>query len=245
MFDPIELIWIDYLLGFILIILLPIYSLYTGPKSFHNLLITKSFKKQIYFGNSSVLWIGCIIILSVWFFTARNGRSIGFAQPDMSDCYIWCPLLIVFLILYTWEILNKTRSQEARLEARRHWLKYTPFMPQDREEAIQFLYVSVAAGFCEEIIFRFYITTVIFSFMVSFGGTIMQAIFISSLVFAISHAYQGVKSGVKIFFLALVFCLICYYTGSIIIPIFLHFLVDAVGGYLSYKMYPYTAYEEE
>jgi len=63
----------------------------------------------------------------------------------------------------------------------------------------------------------------------------MIAVILPALAFSIAHFYQGAKAVLKIFFLAVFFRYLFIYSGSLLIVMILHFLVDAVGGLLTIK----------
>jgi membrane protease YdiL (CAAX protease family) len=61
------------------------------------------------------------------------------------------------------------------------------------------------------------------------------SILLPAFVFSVAHFYQGVKAVVKIFILAIIFGYIFIYSGSLLIVMILHLLVDAIGGLLTMK----------
>ncbi|HMP31688.1 MAG TPA: CPBP family intramembrane metalloprotease, partial [Saprospiraceae bacterium] len=61
---------------------------------------------------------------------------------------------------------------------------------------------------------------------------IFFAILIPSLIFALSHMYQGWLNVLKIFTISLLFGNIYVYSESLLIVIVLHILVDLVSGSL-------------
>jgi membrane protease YdiL (CAAX protease family) len=58
---------------------------------------------------------------------------------------------------------------------------------------------------------------------------------IPAFFFAIAHFYQGSRAVLKIFILAAVFGYVFIYSGSLLVVMILHFLVDAIGGLLTMK----------
>jgi membrane protease YdiL (CAAX protease family) len=63
----------------------------------------------------------------------------------------------------------------------------------------------------------------------------LLSVFLPAFVFSIAHFYQGVKAVIKIFVLAVLFGYLFVFSGSLLIVMILHFLVDAVGGLLTIK----------
>ena len=63
----------------------------------------------------------------------------------------------------------------------------------------------------------------------------MIAVVLPAFAFSVAHFYQGAKAVLKIFFLAIFFGYLFIFSGSLLIVMILHFLVDAVGGLLTIK----------
>ena len=63
----------------------------------------------------------------------------------------------------------------------------------------------------------------------------MTAVVLPALAFSVAHFHQGAKAVLKIFFLAVFFGYLLIYSGSLLIVMILHFLVDAIGGLLTIK----------
>jgi uncharacterized protein len=83
--------------------------------------------------------------------------------------------------------------------------------------------VAISAGICEEIVFRGWLLTTLHD-QVGLNG---KALFLTgALIFGLAHAYQKI-SGVIITALAgAFFCVIYVKTGSLLVPILLHTVVD-------------------
>jgi membrane protease YdiL (CAAX protease family) len=63
----------------------------------------------------------------------------------------------------------------------------------------------------------------------------MFAVAVPAFAFAIAHFYQGAKAVVKIFVLAIFFGYMFILSGSLLLVMILHILVDAIGGLLTIK----------
>lgn len=61
------------------------------------------------------------------------------------------------------------------------------------------------------------------------------SIFLPAFIFSISHFYHGLKNIIKIFILSVLFGYIYILSGSLVIVMILHFLVDVIGGLFSIK----------
>ena len=96
-----------------------------------------------------------------------------------------------------------------------------------------FIFLAIAAGISEEIIFRGYlIHYLVFWLNNDFQG-ILTACIASSALFAFLHGYQGVYSMIKIFFLSLMFSAIFVWSESLLIVILVHAIIDTLSGLVS------------
>ena len=92
-----------------------------------------------------------------------------------------------------------------------------------------------SAGVFEEIVYRGYLVNYCWNLFEGSDYQQMIAVVLPALAFSIAHFYQGAKAVLKIFFLAVFFGYLFIYSGSLLIVMILHFLVDAIGGLLTIK----------
>jgi len=97
--------------------------------------------------------------------------------------------------------------------------------PQTPTESRLFDMVSITAGVCEEILYR----GLLFAALITLTGT-WPAVAISSLIFGLGHAYQGICGIVKTGSVGLVLALLTVFSGSLFIAIALHTVVDMISG---------------
>jgi len=116
-----------------------------------------------------------------------------------------------------------------------NWKKRTPFLPTKKSELREYLLLCFSAGVFEEIIYRGYLVTYCLYLFEGFDYQEILAIALPAFVFAVSHFYQGAKAVLKIFILSIFFGYLFVYSGSLLIVMILHFLVDLAGGLLTMK----------
>jgi len=85
--------------------------------------------------------------------------------------------------------------------------------------------VSITAGVCEEILYR----GLLLATLVSLVGT-WPAVAITSLIFGLGHAYQGISGIAKTGLAGLVLALLTVFSGSLFIAIVLHAVGDLASG---------------
>ena len=91
--------------------------------------------------------------------------------------------------------------------------------------------VSVTAGVCEEILFRGFLIWYLATF---FGLTV--AVFASSAVFGLGHAYQGAGGILKTGVIGLVMAGLYVLSGSLWPPVALHAATDVVNGGIAHRV---------
>jgi len=98
-------------------------------------------------------------------------------------------------------------------------------LPKTLKERWLFLFVSITAGVCEEIIFRgamvYYLTNCFDQLPILLIGVI------SSILFGVVHLYQGWKGVFLTSYMGMVLFLLFVGSGSLWLPILFHFLIDA------------------
>lgn len=98
--------------------------------------------------------------------------------------------------------------------------------PRNPLEVLLWLLVCITAGICEEFLFRGYLLRQ-FS---SLGGKIWIGVLLSSLVFGVSHGYEGIASMIVIGFYGVLFCLLLLKTKSTIPGMIAHAWHDIFAG---------------
>ena len=107
---------------------------------------------------------------------------------------------------------------------------FVEILPTSRKEFLFFtLLVSVSAGVCEELIFRWYL----YSFIEQHAGGLV-AVFGSSIIFGLWHIYLGKKHVIKTAFVGVLLCGIYLYFESIVVAILAHIFMDVYSGSVAF-----------
>jgi membrane protease YdiL (CAAX protease family) len=111
--------------------------------------------------------------------------------------------------------------------------KLIRLLPRDRGDLAPYFALCLAAGVCEEIVYRG-VTTVL---LTRITGSLVAAIAIASVVFALAHVIQGRRATVVVFFIALGAHALVFLTQSLFPVMAVHALYDAIGGVLMSRWY--------
>lgn len=227
---------IDHLLAFLLGILIPLQSLLQGDSVMSDEgEITSREKLAIYKINSFSQWALTIFVLAIWWFKDRSFASLGLHWPDWTFSTSVLLLSLSFVVSFVYDIFQQIKSPENLQEARDDWKLHTPFMPTNGVEFRHFMVVVFTAAICEEILFRGFLINYLVSIFEPTWVGMVWAVMLPAVVFALSHLYQGWESVIKIAVLSVVFGSLFVLTGSLLIPVILHFFVNLISAWLSVR----------
>jgi membrane protease YdiL (CAAX protease family) len=108
------------------------------------------------------------------------------------------------------------------------WTSNTGFLlPTNFSESATWIAVSLAAGFCEEAVYRGYLQRQLWSVTKS----LPLALVLQALIFACGHLYQGWRPALVTAIYGLIFGLVAAWRRSIIPGAIAHAIVDILGGF--------------
>jgi len=224
---------VDHILAFIFCIAIPIYGAIQRRVGFSDISFTSEQKKRIYISGSFSLFIMAAVVMLVWLLFKRPLAEIGLTQPRNFQSWWWMP--IVFALIYLLDTIVTLSSKKELDKTVDNWKKRTPFLPTQKNELPEYFLLCFSAGVFEEIVYRGYLVNYCWYLFDGYNYQQWLSIFLPAFVFSLAHFYQGGKAVIKIFVLAVFFGYLFVYSGSLLLVMILHFLVDAIGGLLTIK----------
>lgn len=220
----------DHALAFFLVLVLPLLTALQHKSSKAAARdLTTSDKVAAYWSNGVTLAVLAGITLIVWRVGDHPFTALGLTSVPHN---VGAGLGIAAIFLALWIVDTRIRLSPAHLhETRRRWRSDTPFMPVTPREVRHSLAMVVSASVCEEIMFRGFLVNYAMSFTGPTTLGMAAAVALPGFVFAVLHLYLGWRAVVKIALLASFFGAILVVTGSLWIPIALHFVVDLVASF--------------
>jgi len=219
-----EINWFDHLFVVLVGIVIPAMSLVSGSmsndESYH-----LPPKKHLYFTNGLVLIIGALLVLSSWNMGNKPWQVLGFVLPVINPTVIWSTIILIILYL-----LDSYLSLRSVKQNQKDFQYMSQIVPLNWKEYLPYMFLAFAAGICEEIIYRGFLIPYISHYLPVFDLSYVVAIIIPGLIFAVSHFYQGTWSVVKIFLISILFGLIFFHSGSLLIVVIIHILIDLMSG---------------
>ena len=224
---------VDHILAFIFCIAIPLYGAIQRRKGFPDISFSSEQKRRIYISGSFSLFIMGAVVMLVWLIFKRSLAEIGLTQPRNSQSWWWMP--IAFALVYLLDTVVTLSSKKEIDKTVDNWKKRTPFLPTKNAELPEYFLLCFSAGVFEEIVYRGYLVNYCWYLFDGSNYQELLSIFLPAFVFSIAHFYQGGKAVIKIFVLAVLFGYLFVYSGSLLVVMILHFLVDAIGGLLTIK----------
>jgi hypothetical protein len=99
-------------------------------------------------------------------------------------------------------------------------------LPRQPAEILLWVVVSIAAGCCEEAVFRGYLQPQLWAL----GGSLPLAVAAQALIFGVAHLYQGWRPALVTAIYGLGFGLLAAWRRSIVPGAIAHALIDVIGG---------------
>jgi len=187
---------------------------------------------RVKFYKGYIMWQWPLTIgLLAWWLLSGNGlESMGLIP--VADGWPWVAIGIgVFGILAQVIYLATVSRNVDKLAAIKEQMgELSNLAPQTPREDRLFDMVSITAGVCEEILYR----GLLLATLVSLVGT-WPAVAITSLIFGLGHAYQGISGIAKTGLVGLVLAWFTVSSGSLYIAIVLHAIIDLTSGRLMGK----------
>lgn len=167
------------------------------------------------------------IAVLVWGSTATL-RTLGLTAPP-DPLGLGLLLGAAALAAYAFDAWWQLSAPHRAAATRAHWRRHTPFLPATPREVRHALALVVAAATGEEILYRGFLIGYLAHFLGPSPQGLVAAVALPALVFGASHLYQGWHAVAKIVLLGGVLGAIFVVTGSLWIPMAVHFVVDLTG----------------
>jgi membrane protease YdiL (CAAX protease family) len=170
-------------------------------------------------------WPLTIGLLAWWLLSGNGLESVGLIP--VADGRQWVAIgvgvfAILALVIY---LAIVSRNTDKLTEVKKQIGDLAILAPQTPREDCLFDMVAITAGVCEEILYR----GLLLATLVSLVGT-WPAVAITSLIFGLGHAYQGISGIAKTGLVGLVLALLTVFSGSLFIAIVLHAVIDLASG---------------
>ncbi len=148
-------------------------------------------------------------------------EALGLETPLSASDLVWTGALSAagLVTLLAFRRLRRALGKEETQLVR-------DLMPVTRQEMGLFAWLSLCAGFGEEVAYRGYAMTA----LMLVSGSAALALIVTSATFGVLHAYQGPIGVVRTGVIGLIMGAALLHTGSLWPPIVAHALIDLIAG---------------
>ena len=167
------------------------------------------------------LYLVAIAIAAAW----RNRIPLFVAPPHPLRAWALAALFLAVLLgVMWWRWPHRGRESKDKLYR---------LLPHARRDFPPYFALCLAAGICEEIVYR----GVAAALLQRITGSIIAAVLIAATVFALAHVVQGMRATMVVFVIALGAHALYFLCGSLIPVMAIHALYDALAGVLMSRWY--------
>jgi len=180
---------------------------------------------------SSVIesWLVVAFGIALWVWFDRPWADLKFTRPDGWQLAVAAVLIAAYAAYQLYCIAALRRDADLRATLRANVGEVAEVLPHARIEVRMFTLVSITAGFCEEFLFRGFFLWALAPWLGWWGGAAL-----SLAIFAMGHAYQGVKGILQTGVFGAFYTVIVWLTDSLWPAIVSHALVDAFSGVMAW-----------
>ena len=165
-------------------------------------------------------------VIGLWTVTDRPWAAIGVTAGDEARTWVALAVAIAVIALIVLPIRYIAKTPERHDELPKQLGDVAEFMPQSIREEGWFRLVSLNAGITEELIFRGYLLWYLQHFLAT-----AWAAAVAVIAFGLAHWYQGARQLPGILFISAVAVALYLYTGSLLVPVIFHVVIDALQGH--------------
>jgi len=235
---------IDHIVVLLFAFLYPAYDYFYASRKFKKEAEANVPRVRIraYISGITLIWILNLIMLFSWIINYREAVLIGLNFSV--DWTVWTALGLLILgpvyTIYLYQSLKSDKDQINSVRTRMGGGTTSLFLPRTGKEYGWFVFVSISAGICEELLYRGFLLWYLDQF-----SPMVIAVILSSLIFGLAHAYQGRKGILQTGLIGLGMAIIYMLTGTLWIPIVLHIVIDIYSGMLGWIAFKETVYQNE
>lgn len=185
-------------------------------------------KIATYWINGAFLLLLAGAAAAAWRHAGRSWAALGLAAPA-ERVGLGVLLGLGAVLAHALDAWWNLSSPERLAATRRRWRRDSPFLPATARELRHSGALLVGAAVGEEIAYRGFLIGYALALLGSSRWGVLAAVALPALAFGLVHLWQGAAAAAKIFVFALWMGAVLLSTGSLWIPIAVHFVVDLVG----------------
>lgn len=222
--------WLAGILATVVVGLLLFVQPRRGKRRFEQLqrdvLVDPTARVRYYRRSITAAWIMTGVVAAIGLLAKGAGHDLGLppAGSDEGSGLGWTITIEAFILIPISALVLRSNKPRIQRIVRRQIGHLKALLPVTRDERLTFVGVSLTAGVCEEVVYRWFGITYVR--WVAPGSSDLAVIVVIGLAFGFAHYYQG-KLGVLMTGIAgAAFTWLTLATGSLIPAIVIHALID-------------------
>ena len=184
-----------------------------------------SARRRFYYWTMAVEWVLTLVLLFWWLAAGRSLGDLGLV-PRMGSYQIF---VVAAGLALTWVLfpqMNRVLEDDDDLRKVRESMGgLRALAPSSNDEQRVFMWLSLTAGLCEEMLYRGFLQYVLTGIL-----GVWPALVLAALIFGLGHVYQGGEGILKTGGVGLLFGLLAMFSGSLYTGMILHAAVDLTSG---------------
>lgn len=158
-----------------------------------------------------------------WWISAWNHLDAGFLTGFGIGAAISVTGLIIVLRRARRRGVQASKSRQSSPVWQRLFPDFSALIPVTAKERALFALVAISAGICEEVVYRAWLLDLLHGSAGLSGATL---VIVAAVLFGLGHYYQGYSGIVITSLLGLAFCGLYIASGTLLVPIIVHALID-------------------
>ena len=196
-------------------------------KKYKDVDFTEKMRCNGYYQSISLLWGTTLAIFIMCYIGNIRLEDIGFRWISF-NYNIWFTVVTLILsglafCFFMYQLIGSLISKKFR-EQITGSQGAIRILPRTKKEKGLFSFVSLSAGICEEIIYRGFVVFLLLTIFPEIP--IYLIVLLPSILFGTGHIYQGLSGVISTGVVGAMFMCLFLVTGSLILPMLLHFIVD-------------------
>ncbi len=192
-------------------------------------------KVRLYYGNGLLLYGLAALVLLVTWLAGRPFTELGLGWGRIPYDLTAVLLLAGFLLLYLLDLYREAGDGHRREETRKTF-RNLGFLPTTATQFLHFLFLAVAAGVGEEIVYRGFMINYLAAMLGTEGSSAAVVLLLPAVSFGLAHVYQGGRAVLKIIAMAVLFGFFFLRTNTLWPLMLLHAAIDILGGVMSWYL---------
>lgn len=168
-------------------------------------------------------------VVAIWAAYRRPWAALYIRPARPLGVWLGVGLSVLYAAAMWWQVRTVLAKPHGRARLARQLASASALLPHTSAERRGFVFVSLTAGICEEVLFRGFVMW----YCAAFTGPVV-AVALSSLLFGFGHLYLGPSHILRSGLVGLLLAGIVIAGGSLWPAIVLHATVDLVAGELGY-----------